>query len=127
MLSAAPSWIRWAACAVVLMLGTGLAGWAIGRHHESSSEFKVEPGIVYATPYEGTAYLGADQQLNRQPNGIAYSFPPDIAWIDANGVIHFGGRPACVPYYHAVRVKNMEAVSYPIAGASSFTVLWVQC
>jgi len=109
------------------MIVAGVAGWAIGHHHGSSAEFKVVPGIVYATPSDGTAYLGADQSLNRRPSGDAYSFPPGISWIDADGVIHEGVRPTCVPYYHAVRVKDMEAVSYPIAGGSSGTVLWVQC
>jgi hypothetical protein len=115
-----------AACAVVLALASGLAGWAIGHH--SSSAFKVEPGIVYAGTSEGTAYLGADQPLNRQPNGIAYNFPPDVAWTDVDGSVHIGGRPACVPYYHAVRVKRMEAVINPIGGGGSMgTVLWIQC
>lgn len=102
------------------MLLTGLAGWAIGHNHASGAEFKVEPGTVMATPSEGTAYLGADRQF-------AYSFPPDMPWIDADGVIHGGGRPTCVSYYHAVRVKNMEAVIYPMEGGSAGTVLWVQC
>jgi hypothetical protein len=115
-----------AACAVVLALVSGLVGWAIGHH--SSSEFRVEPGIVYAGPSEGTAYLGADQAVNRAPKGRAYNFPPGVAWTDVSGWLHVGERPACVPYYHAVHVKRMEAVINSIGGGGSMgTVLWVQC
>jgi hypothetical protein len=114
---------------VVLLLAAGAAGWAIGHSGKTSPVFKVEPGLVYATPSEGTAYLGANQPLNRQPRGIAYSFPPGIKWIDANGSINDGGRPACIRYYRAVRVKKMEAVIYPYpdGGGFSGTVVWVQC
>lgn len=61
---------------------------------------------MYATPSEGTAYLGANQPLNRQPSGMAYRFSSDMSWIDGDGAIHDGGRPTCVPYYQAVRVKT---------------------
>jgi hypothetical protein len=112
---------------VVLVVVAGAIGYIIG-HGDRGPAFTVGPGIVYAGPTEGTAYLGADERLNRPPTGFAYSFPPGLPWIDANGSMHEGSRPSCVPYYHAVRVNRMEAVVYPIEGGGSMgTVVWVQC
>jgi hypothetical protein len=113
--------------AAVVVVGAGAIGYVIG-HHDRGSVFTVGPGIVYATPTEGTAYLGADQPLNREPHGFAYFFPPTVASISPIGAVDAGGsRPPCVPYYHAVRVKRMEVVKYPIGGAYEGTVVWVQC
>jgi len=110
-----------------LVAATGAIGYVIG-HGNRGSVFTVGPGLVYATPTEGTAYVGANEPLNRQPTGFAYSFPPGLPWIDADGSMHDGSRPSCVPYYHAVRVKRMEAVMYPIEGGGSMgTVVWVEC
>ena len=66
---------------VVALVVAGALGYLIG-HGNRSSVFKVGAGLVYATPNEGTAYLGANEPLNRQPTGFAYSFPPDITWTD---------------------------------------------
>ncbi|MHB8694305.1 MAG: hypothetical protein ACYDHH_23950 [Solirubrobacteraceae bacterium] len=111
-----------------LVVAVGALGYAIG-HGNRGSVFTVEPGLVYATPTGGTAYLGANQPLNRQPRGFAYSYPgSNVPWVDANGTVNEGSpRPSCVPYYHAVRVKSMEAVKFPIAGGYQGTVLWVRC
>jgi hypothetical protein len=112
---------------VALVVAVGALGYVVG-HSNRGSVFTVEPGLVYATPTEGTAYLGANQPLNRQPTGFAYFLPPDVHWIDANGTVQEGSnRPPCVPYYHAVRVKSMEAVIFPIGGLYEGTVLWVHC
>ncbi len=112
---------------VPLVVVAGVLGYVIG-HHNRGSVFTVDSGIVSATPSEGTAYLGANEPFNRQPTGFAYEIPANVAWIDANGAIHEGSqRPPCVPYYHAVRVKSMEAVIFPIGGAYIGTVLWVRC
>jgi hypothetical protein len=117
--------IVWVAGGLGLILVAGVVGWVIGRSNRSS-RLTVEAGIVYATPSAGTAYLGASQPLNRQPTGFAYYFGPGTPWVDVNGAIHTGGqRPPCVPYYHAVRVKKMEAVFDPVSGTGS--ILWVQC
>jgi hypothetical protein len=112
-----------------LVVAAGALGYVIG-HRTPASVFTVEPGLVYATPTGGTAYLGANQPLNRQPRGFAYAYPANpVPWVDANGTTHEGSaRPSCVPYYHAVRVKSMEAVIFPIAGGGrQGTVLWVHC
>jgi hypothetical protein len=111
---------------VALVVVAGALGYIIG-HGNRGSVVTVGPGIVYATP-SGTAYLGANEPLNRQPTGFAYLFPPSLTWIDANNSIPQGSRPSCAPDYHAVHVKSMEAVRYPIAdGGSMATVVWVQC
>lgn len=116
-----------AVAVVALVLAAGALGYVLG-HGNRGSVFRIGPGIVYATPNEGTAYLGAHQRLNRAPTGFAYTFPPDLTWVDANGAIHDASRPSCVPYYHAVQVKRMEAVMYPLEGGGSMgTVAWVQC
>jgi hypothetical protein len=112
---------------VALVVAAGVLGYIIGHGHRGSV-FTVGPGILYATPSEGTAYLGANEHLNRQPTGFAYSFSPGSTWIDANGSIQQSSRPSCVSYYHAVRVKSMEAVRFPLPGGGSMgTVVWVQC
>ena len=118
-----------AAGVVALMLATGVAVWAIGHHHANSPSVKFGPGIVVATPYQGTAYLGANRSLNTQPTGTAYSFGPNISWDDATGGRHEGGRPGCIRYFRAARVQRMEVVTYPLPDGveSAGTVVWVQC
>ncbi len=112
---------------VALVVVAGALGYMIG-HANRGSVFTVGPGIVYAGPSEGTAYIGANEPLNRQPTGFAYSFNPGLVWVDANNDVHQGGRPSCVPYYHAVHVRSMEAVRYPIGGGGYMgTVVWVHC
>lgn len=113
--------------ALAALIAVGVVGFVIG-HSSSGASFTVGPGIVYAGPNEGTAYVGADQPLNHQPRGFAYFFPPNVAWIDPTGSTHEGGeRPTCVPVYHPVRVKQMETIKYPIDGGYMGTVLWVRC
>lgn len=112
---------------VALVVAAGAVGYAIG-HRNRASIFTVDSGVVDAAPSGGTAYLGANEALNRQPTGFAYEFPANLVWIDATGTIHEGStHPPCVPYYHAVRVKSMEAVMFPIRGGYQGTVLWVHC
>jgi hypothetical protein len=112
--------------AIALFLGVGVLGYFLGHRHRAV--FMVGPGIVYATPSEGTAYLGAHQPLNREATGFAYAYPPTEMWIGADGSENQGSRPPCVPYYHPVRVKNMEVVQVPLPGGGyTGTVLWVQC
>jgi hypothetical protein len=110
--------------AVVALVAAGVVGFLIG-HRSHAAAFSVGPGLVYAGSKGGTAYIVADEPLNRQPTGFAYFVPPTVAWIDATGAVHEAGqRPACVPYNHPVRVKEIEAVIDRI-GIS--TVLWVRC
>jgi hypothetical protein len=64
-----------------LVVAVGALGYVIG-HGNRGSVFTVEPGLVYATPTGGTAYLGANQPLNRQPRGFAYSYPgSNVPWV----------------------------------------------
>jgi hypothetical protein len=72
---------------VALVVVACVLGYVIG-HHNRGSVFSVDSGIVSATPNEGTAYLGANEPLNRQSTGFAYEIPANVAWIDANGAIH---------------------------------------
>lgn len=70
-----PVWrLTTAAGVVALVVAAGVLGYIIG-HGNRGSVFTTGPGIVYAAPTEGTAYLGANEPLNRQPTGFAYSFP----------------------------------------------------
>lgn len=110
--------------AVAALVAAGVVGFVIG-HSDRGTAFVTGPGIVYAGPNGGTAYLGADQPLDHQPRGFAYFFPPDLAWTDASGSIHEGQRPTCVPIDHAVRIKQMDAIQDPVRGVG--TVLWVRC
>jgi hypothetical protein len=112
---------------VSLVAAAGVLGYVIG-HGNRGSAFTVDSGTVYATPSSGTAYLGANEPLNRQPTGFAYECPAKVAWIDANGTIQEGSQhPPCVPYQHAVRVRSMEAVKFPIGDGYQGTVFWVHC
>jgi hypothetical protein len=113
--------------AIALVVATGALGYVIG-HSNRGSVFTVDSGIVHAAPSGGTAYLGANEPLNREPTGFAYAFPAAVTWIDADGTIHDGSqRPPCAPYYRVVRVKRMEAVIFPTEGGYQGTVLWVHC
>lgn len=123
----APGRSRTAWLTAVLALGlAGAVGFALG-HSNRPPAFVVSMGVALASPSGGTAYLGANERINRAPTGFAYSLPPNVPWVDREGTLHEGSsRPSCLPYYHAERVK-MEAVQFPIASGTQGTVLWVQC
>ncbi|MCA1712091.1 MAG: hypothetical protein LC789_10840 [Actinobacteria bacterium] len=48
--------------------------------------------------YEVTAKaLSAEGAISADGGGFTYSIPLDVAWQDAGGTFHEGGRPACLP------------------------------
>jgi hypothetical protein len=109
----------------VLVVGVG--GFLLGRQGRSDA-FVTGPGIAVDTASGGTAYIGADEPLKRAPYGFAYSLPANVTWADTSGEVHDGGRPPCLAYGHGVRVRNMEAVQFPLPGGGyTGTILWVQC
>jgi hypothetical protein len=104
-----------AVLAVAALVGAGAIGYAIGDNQAPLET--MHTGIVYATPYEGTASAG----------GWDYFLPAHVSWIDASGTIHDAGEhPPCVPFYHASRV-TFATVKYSIDGATKGTVVWVRC
>ncbi len=121
----------WVATAAALLLLVGEAGFLVGRddgRHSGSDVFRVSPGIADASPGGGTAYVDPGEPLNHQPYGFAYELPANVTWVDDNGNTHQGGEPPCLPYYHAVRVREIGAVQFSAGGgATTGTVLWVRC
>ncbi len=110
---------------MVVLVGVG--GFVIGRHWQTSNVI-TSPGIAYSSPGGGTAYLGADQPLDRPPSGFAYLMPADLTWIDSAGTIHDSSHPSCLPYYHADRVPSMEVTKVPLGGGGyTGTVILVTC
>ena len=114
---------------IAVTVAVGVIAYLIGVSHSGSSTVTVVgPGIADASQSGGTAYVGAGEPLNEQPDGFAYSIPPGVEWSDSSGGLHEGGEPPCLPFAKAVRVKNIEAVQFTVpGGATTGTVLWVQC
>ncbi len=106
------------ACASILggLLVAGVIGYVIG--HGSSRTITVRTGTVYETSNEGTA--NADGFNYRLPA------PANISWVDSEGTIHDGIQPPCIHLGKASRVV-FATVTYPVAGATQGTVLWVRC
>jgi len=74
----------------------------------------------------GTAY-STDQQITVSTGGWTYDIPLQVPWRDADGVLHQGSRPACLPpAYRTMPVKfrwvpaNADRVSWRV-------VVWVDC
>ena len=117
---------------IAVTIAVGVLAYLIGVNHSGSSTVTVTgPGIAdsFGDGSGGTAYVGADEPLNKQPYGFAYSIAAkDLTWSDSSGTLHFGGPPPCLPFGKAVRVKDMEAVQVTIPqGTTTGTVVWVQC
>jgi hypothetical protein len=113
---------------VAVVIAVGVVGYLVGEHRSSSTVTVTGPGIADLARGSGTAYVGANEPLNRQPYGFAYSIPSDLSWSDSSGSLHEGGRPSCLPSAKAVHVKDIEAVQFATPdGATTGTVLWVQC
>jgi hypothetical protein len=117
--------IRLLAWLAVVVLAAGVGGYLIGHH---GSATVTGPGIADESSGTGTAYVGADEALNKVPSGFAYALPEDVTWSDPSGGLHQGGRPSCLPLAKAVRVKDIEAVQFAVpGGVTTGTVVWVQC
>ena len=116
--------IAWVAVTVVI----GVVAYLIGHSGGASTITVTGPGIAEASSGTGTAYVGADEALNKPPSGFAYSLPEDVNWSDSSGGLHQGGRPSCLPLAKAVHVKDIEAVQFAVpGGVTTGTVVWVQC
>lgn len=113
---------------IAVTIALGVVAFLVGHRGTSSTVTVTGPGIADLGIGAGTAYVGANESLNRQPYGFAYSIPQGISWTDANGSLHDGGRPTCLPPAQGVRVKDIEAVQFSTpGGVTTGTVLWVQC
>jgi hypothetical protein len=116
--------VAWA----VVVVAVAVVAYLAGHRGTSSTVTVTGPGIGDLGSGSGTAYVGANEPLNKSPYGFAYSMPGDINWSDANGGLHQGGRPSCLPVAKAVRLKNIEAIQFTIpGGVTTGTVIWVQC
>lgn len=118
---------RRATLVTVVLLVVGIGGFMAGRHWRTGNVIS-SVGIADASPYGGTAYIGAHQSLTRPPSGFAYFLPSHVTWIDSTGTVHEGSRPSCLRYYHAERVASMTVTKVPLGeGAYSGTVILVKC
>ena len=75
------------AAAGLLLLGL-TAGYAVGQRHPALDEAEVSCASA-----AGTISCTDDAESG---NG-EFSVPRDIAWTDASGSLHMGGRPECLP------------------------------
>ncbi len=120
-----PRLVAWIAVTVAVAVVAYLIG--VGRGG-SSTVTVIGPGIADASQGGGTAYVGADEPLNKQPYGFAYSIPADVSWSDSSGELHSGNQPPCLPLAKAVHVKNIEAIQFTVPhGLTTGTIVWVQC
>ena len=104
------------ASVLVGLLAAGTIGYVIG--HVGPRTIAVRTGTVYETSNEGTA----------NADGFNYALPAplNISWVDSEGTIHNGSQPPCIHLGKASRAV-FATVTYPIAGTTQGTVVWVRC
>jgi hypothetical protein len=106
--------------AAILPIAAGLilAGCAtVGGDRGTSSNVTFHTGVPSSA--EGAISVEAD--------GWTYSIPLDVLWVDAQGVVHDGDRPACLPPEGATGAVRFASVDVTVEGTSWRQVVWVAC
>ena len=107
---------RWPALAITA--GLLLAGCETPvTDQASTSSVTFHTGLPHSAP--GAISVEAD--------GWTYSIPMDVKWVDAQGSLHDGDRPACLPPEGATGPVRFASVDVTVEGASWRQVVWVAC
>jgi hypothetical protein len=106
-----PLMVLFAVIATVLLLG---GTYALGAHRST----------IHAA--FGTAYA-AEYQISVSQGGWTYDVPLQVPWQDAQGVLHQGSRPACLPPLSRTMPVKFRWVSAHADGATWRVVVWVDC
>lgn len=94
------------------LVAAGLIGYVLGHQH--NQVVTVRRGVVYAAASQATV----------QSSGWDYDVPLDVPWFDAQGTLHYGGRPSCLPPY---RQSSIVFGSVDVSGIGARSVVWVRC
>lgn len=104
-----------AALAVGAVAAAAVLGYAVGAANDD----------VFETV--GTAH-SAEQAISIQTDDWTYGVPLDVPWIDAQGALHDGGRPDCLPPSDApLESIRFAAVPVEVRGSGYRQVVTVFC
>jgi hypothetical protein len=103
---------------VAMAAGLLLAGCAATANDRgTSSNITFHTGIPSSA--EGAISVEAD--------GWTYSIPIDVFWVDAQGTLHDGDRPECLPPEGTNQAVRFASVDVTAEGTSWRQVVWVAC
>ena len=75
-----------------------------------------------------TATVGSEARgIFVHEDGLTYNIPLDVAWTDAQGGFHEGGRPDCLAPTGNAGPVTFGSVDVRENGASWRQVVWVSC
>jgi hypothetical protein len=78
-----------------------------------------------------TSHVGvpssAEGAISVEVDGWTYSIPKDVFWVDAQGSLHDGDRPACLPPEGTTNPVRFASVDVTVEGTSWRQVVWVDC
>jgi hypothetical protein len=104
----------------VVALGVGLllVGCATAQNDRSTSS-----NVTFHTGVPSSA----EGAISVEADGWTYSIPLDVLWVDAQGTLHDGDRPACLPPEGATGAVRFASVDVTVEGTSWRQVVWVAC
>jgi hypothetical protein len=76
--------------------------------------------------HTGLAYA-AEGQISVTADGWTYSIPLDVPWDDADGGLHYGERPGCLPPSTDQVSVRFAAVEFSLNGQTDRRVVQVSC
>jgi hypothetical protein len=107
--------VRAALAGITLAVVTAVAGFIVGSQLSGAV---IRTGV--ASPAEGAVSVASD--------GWTYNVPLDVPWIDDAGVLHDGGRPACLATGITANVPiKFASVDVSTGGNGWRQVVWVDC
>jgi hypothetical protein len=69
----------------------------------------------------------AEGAISVEADGWTYSIPKDVFWVDAQGTLHDGDRPECLPPEGTNQPVRFASVDVTVEGTSWRQVVWVAC
>ena len=81
------------------------------------------PNVTFHTGIPSSA----EGAISVEADGWTYSIPKDVSWVDAEGTLHDGDRPACLPPEGATGPVRFALVDVTVEGTSWRQVVWVGC
>jgi len=104
--------------ALAIAAGLLLAGCEVSVTDQASSS-----NVTFHTGVP----LSAEGAISVEADGWTYSIPLDVMWVDAQGSLHDGDRPACLPAEGATAPVRFASVDVTVEGTSWRQVVWVAC
>ena len=108
--------VRWPV--VALAAGLLLAACSTAQNDRSTSS-----NVTFHTGVPSSA----EGAISVEADGWTYSIPLDVFWVDAQGALHDGDRPDCLPPEGAKGPVRFASVDVTVEGTSWRQVVWVAC